>query len=348
MSDAPRLLALATTVPRHRIEQLEVARQGARAFDRARSDFARLLPVFGNAGIEARYFCMPMDWYLLPHGWPERSRLFVEHAVELLAEVAGKCLAQAGCSVGAVDGIVAVSTTGVSTPSLDALLIERLRLRPDTRRLPLFGFGCAGGVIGLTRACEMASARPGSRILLLVVELCSLTFRQGDNSSGNIVASALFGDGASALLIGAGESGPLLLQGGEHTWPHSLDVMGWTIEPDGFGVLFSRDIPNIVRAEFAAAVDAFLMRHALDRRELAGYVCHPGGAKVIEAVEQSLNLTAGSLLEARQVLRDYGNMSAVTVLFVLQRMLARRRPGLYLMSALGPGFTAGFQLIDIA
>jgi alkylresorcinol/alkylpyrone synthase len=338
---------LATSVPAYRISQEDVARLSEVAFDRSKSDLERLMPVFGNAGIASRYFCMPADWYLQPHGWVERSKLYVDHAVDLLAEVALKCLAKAECRVEDVDAIVTVSTTGVTTPSLDALLMERLAMRRDTRRLPLFGLGCAGGVIGLSRAADMAIARPGQRVLLLVVELCSLTFRYGDNSSSNIVAAALFGDGAAAILVDAVGEGPTLGDGGEHTWPDSLDVMGWHIKEDGLGVLFSRDIPNLVRREFWPIVDSFLAHRQLRRQDLAGVICHPGGAKVMDALEEGLAGASEAMRIARDVLRDFGNMSAATVLFVLERMLPSCRPGRYLMSALGPGFTAGFQLLHL-
>jgi alkylresorcinol/alkylpyrone synthase len=344
----PRLMSLATAVPEFRIDQNEAARLSGSVFDRRASDIERLLPVFGNAGIATRYLCMEPTWYLAPHGWVERSRLYVERAVELLARVAEDCIGQAGCGIDDVDGIVTVSTTGVATPSLDALVMERLKMRRDARRLPVFGLGCAGGVIGLSRATEMAQAMPGSRILLLVVELCSLTFRFGDKSASNIVAAALFGDGAAGLMIGTDADGPAFTGGGEHTWLDSLDVMGWHVEEDGLGVLFSRDIPALVRNDWRPALDAFLARNKVELPEVTDFVCHPGGAKVIDALEAALDRAPGSLTEARSVLRDYGNMSAVTVLFVLERMLPRLNGGRYVMSALGPGFTAGFQMLEKA
>lgn len=344
---SPRVVSLATAVPKHRMTQSDIVGMTSAAFDRETSEIDRMIPVFGNAGIETRHFCMPGEWYLAPHGWVERSRLYVEHAVDLLAEVARKCLDEAGCTVEDVDAIVTVSTTGICTPSLDALVMERLGMRRDTRRLPLFGLGCVGGVIGLSRAAEMAQARPGRRVLLLVVELCSLTFRYGDQSKSNIVAAALFGDGAAGLLINGAGDGPILGDSGEHTWPNSLDVMGWQVEENGLGVLFSRDIPMLVRREFRPVVEAFLACRQLRRQDLAGFICHPGGAKVMDALEEALGGASAAMTMARDVLREFGNMSAVTVLFVLQRLLGNCKPGRYLMSALGPGFTAGFQLMHV-
>jgi alkylresorcinol/alkylpyrone synthase len=337
---------VATAVPPHRLPQGEIMAAAPHLFDRPPDELDRLLPTYGNAGIATRYSCVPLDWYFTRHGWKERTRLFAEHAPTLLAEAATRCLASAGVGWERIDSVVAVSTTGIATPSLDALLMERLPFRRDLRRLPVFGLGCAGGVLGLARAAELASAQPGRNVLLLVVELCALTFRRGDNSKSNVIATALFGDGASAALISTEGDGLVLGSAGEHTWPGTLDIMGWHVEEDGLGVLFSRDIPALVRSQLRDAAAAFLARHGLSLDAIDDYVCHPGGAKVIDALEGSFGLAPGAMAEARTVLRDYGNMSAATVLFVLERMLSRGRPGRWLMSALGPGFTVGFQVLS--
>jgi alkylresorcinol/alkylpyrone synthase len=344
----PHLMSLATAVPRFSSEQTVVRDAAGRLFDRETADLARLMPIYDNAGIDRRYSCMPLEWYMKPHGWIERTQLYREHAVDLLCEAARKSLALADLKPQNIDTVVAVSTTGVVTPSLDALVIERLGLRRDTRRLPIFGLGCAGGVTGLARAVDQARALPGSRVLYLVVELCTLTFRHGDNSKSNVVASALFGDGAAAAIISTDGSGPAFGPAGEHTWAQSLDIMGWRVQEDGLGVLFSRDIPALVRAEIRAIADAFLTNHGAAVGDLTGVVCHPGGAKVLDALEEAFDMQPGGMTIAREVLRDYGNMSAVTVLFVLEKTLAQATAGPYLMSALGPGFSVGLQLIEAA
>ncbi len=350
---SPRLLSLATAVPRYSLSQSDVAAIARRIFDGPDSEIEYMLPIFENAGIAQRYSCVPLDWYLEPVGWKERNRLYLENALDLIATVATDCLDQAGLSAAQVDTILCVSTTGLSTPSLDARLMDRLPFRPDVERLPIFGLGCAGGSLGLARAAALAKAKPGGRVLLIVVELCGLTFRAGDQSRANIVATALFGDGAAAALVTAdpddGVDGtyPTLLHWGEHRWPNSQDVMGWRVEPDGFGVLFSKDIPSLIRADFVPALDRFLARCGTDRRALSDYVCHPGGEKVVGAFEEALGLPSGSMRHARAVLRDHGNMSAASVLFVLQRVLADRPQGRLLISSLGPGFTAAFAVMDV-
>ena len=362
------LTGLATAAPTHELRQPEVVRRVRALFGDRRLDIERLLPAFGNAGIETRRSCVPIEWYLSPRSWKERTELFIDNAVELLAEAAEKCLAEAGLPCDAIDGLVTVSTTGIATPSLEARLMERLPFRRDVARLPIFGLGCAGGVLGLSRAAMLAQgleqARGSGRVLCLVVELCGLTFRANDPSKSNVIAAALFGDGAAAVLLDAGKAkappgdkggarrsgkgGTRLSLGaqGEYTWPQSLDVMGWEVENDGLGVVFSRDIPALIRERMGAASDRFLARHGLTHADIDGYVCHPGGAKVVGALEEVFGLPDGGLAAARAVLRDYGNMSAVTVLFVLERLRRAGMRGRYLMTALGPGFTAGFQILE--
>ncbi len=339
------MAALATAVPPYVLHQADVRRRALALFGGAMD---RMMPVYENAGIDTRYSCVPIEWYLKPSTWKERNSLYIDNAVQLLASCAQACLAQARIGPEDIDAIVVASTSGIATPSLDARLMQGVPFRADVVRLPIFGLGCAGGVLGLSRACALARSAPGSRVLFLVVELCGLTFRANDVSKSNVVATALFGDGAAgAIITTASEHGPSLLEAGEHTWPDSLNVMGWRMEDTGLGVLFSRDIPTLVREQFGAPMTAFLRRCGLSTTDLAGFISHPGGAKVIAALEAVFGLPDGGLGTARQVLRDFGNMSAATVLFVLEQELMRGRSGLYLMSALGPGFSAGFQLVEM-
>jgi alkylresorcinol/alkylpyrone synthase len=345
----PHLIALATAVPSHRLGQPEVAERARRLFaDNQSVDIERLLPVFANAGIDSRYSTVPIDWYADAHGWVDRSALYVENAVALLEQAAHACLDDAGLDPKAIDAVVCVSTTGVATPSLDAILAGRLGLRSDTRRLPVFGLGCAGGVLGLARAGDLARARPGSRVLFLVVELCALAFRRDDVSKSNIVATALFGDGAAAAIVSTAGEGPVIGAGGEHLFPDSLDIMGWDVAEDGLKAIFSRDIPSLVRAEMGDLVKDFLGAEGLTLGAVDHFVCHPGGAKVISALEEAFELQRGALDSAREVLRDYGNMSAASVMFVLERVLASGATGRMLMTSLGPGFTAAYQLLEAA
>ncbi len=340
----PRLLALKSAVPPFVINQREAEARAGMLFS-GRKDIARLLSVFGNTGIERRYSCVPIEWYEQPHGWKDRTRLYIDNAIALFEKVARALLDEAGLKPDDIDAIVTVSTTGIATPSLDALTVERMRLRRDIRRLPIFGFGCAGGVIGLTRAGQLATAMPGSKVMFLATELCALTFRKDDTSKSNIVASALFGDGAAGAIVSTEGAGPRLGAAGEHTWAGSLDIMGWDVEEDGLKAIFSQSIPDLVSGRFKAALHEFLQRNDLELAGIEAFACHPGGAKVLDALEDAFGLQRGGLTESRSVLRDYGNMSAVTALFVLERMgrMSGRR---IMMSALGPGFTAAFLMLD--
>lgn len=355
--ETPRIRALSTAVPAHVIDQQDAVREAARHWGGAYANIARLKMIFSNASIEKRHSCVPFEWYLADHGFAERNALYVENALALLVEAARDCLAKADLAPEDIDAIVVASSTGIATPSLDALVTEQLALRRDVQRLPIFGLGCAGGVLGLARAGALSRAMPGKNILFLVVELCGLTFRKGDRSAANLVATALFGDGAAGVVLNTEADGPRVAGWGEHTWPGSLDVMGWRVEDDGLAVVFSREIPNIVRKKMRGAMEEYLAREGLSLDEIDEFVCHPGGTKVVDALERILPVAQGGLTHARDVLREYGNMSAATVMFVLERSLkngasngaatgaangAHRR----LLSTLGPGFTAGFLLLE--
>ncbi len=347
MTATPRLLSLATAVPPYVLHQHEVASAVADLFADSFADFSRLEPVYANAQIETRYSCVPIEWYREPHGFGERNRLYLENALALLERAAMASLERAGLGVDDIDGLITVSSTGIATPSLDAVLMDRLAMRRDVTRLPIFGLGCAGGVIGLGRTAELARARPHSLLLLLVVELCGLTFRPGDHSKSNVIATALFGDGAAAAVVSCEGEGPRLTAWGEHTWPRSLGIMGWEVADDGLAVIFSRDIPALVRRHMGQATADFLAAQGLGLGDIDVFVCHPGGAKVVEALEEVYGLASGGLGHTRHVLRDFGNMSAPTVLFVLERALLESGAKRHLLTALGPGFTAGFLTMEV-
>src|SRR5260370_30314125 len=350
MPAVPRLFAVATAVPPYPLDQNDVIERVKLLFGRA-PDLDRLLPMFLNTGIQRRYSCVPLEWYDRAHGWPERNRIYLASALDLLEAATEQVLCSTGRHKHDIDSIVVVSTTGIATPSLDALLIERMGLRRTVQRLPIFGLGCAGGVLGLARAASQAAVAPGKTVLFLVVELCALSFRRDDWSKSNIVATALFSDGPAGRLLSTEGEGPALAAAGEHTWPGSLDVLGWEVADDGLRAIFSRDIPKLGTTQLQDAASEFLARHGLAFEDFDRFVCHPGCAKVIVALEHAFGLTQGALVEARAVLRDYGNMSATTVMFVLERILAKARATgagweRGLMNALGPGFTAGFLVID--
>lgn len=308
------------------------------------------MPVFNTTGIRRRYSCVPIDWYYDAHGWPERNAVYLDTAQTLLEGAAREALERASLTAADVDAVVVVSTTGIATPSLDARLLNRMGLPRTIRRLPIFGMGCVGGAIGLARAAMMAQAMPGATVLLLVVELCALWFRRDDFTKSNIVATALFGDGAAAAVVRAGGSGPTIRASGEYTFPNTLDVMGWGVAEDGLRAIFSRDIPQLVETQFRGVADAYLAESKLTRDDIDVFLSHPGGTKVLDALESAYGIASGSLADSRAILTEYGNMSAVTLLFVLERALregALTQPWQRaLLSAMGPGFTAAFVTLE--
>jgi alkylresorcinol/alkylpyrone synthase len=352
MRPLPRILALATAVPPHVLDQETVIARVERMFAGA-PEINRLISVYANSGISRRYSVAPLDWFDTPHGWPDRNSTYLAGALDLIETAAGRALDRAGIGLDDIGAIVTVSTTGIATPALDVRLMERLRLPRHVERLPIFGLGCAGGALGLGKAAALATTMPDKAVLFLVVELCTLQFRRADWGRSNIVATALFGDGAAAAVLrcDAQAGGPAIVARGEHTWPNSLDIMGWDVADDGLRAIFSRDIPRLVEGQLTAVVDGFLGRHGLSCGEIDRFVCHPGGPKVIDAYETVFGANFPGAAEARQSLRDYGNMSAVSVMFVLEQIQrfsgdGRARFGRTLMTALGPGFSAGFILLE--
>ena len=341
MTSPASLLAVATASPPHVFEQTAVGEAARTLFADRYRDFERLFPVFQNAGILRRQAVMPMEWYFEPRGWPEKTAAYLAGAGDLFVAAAELALARAGIAAEEVDTIVTVSSTGIATPSLEARAMARMAFRADVSRVPVFGLGCAGGVSGLSIASRLAQARPGSVVLMVCVELCTLALRLDELTSANMVATALFGDGAAACVLSTGAKGACNVEAvGEHTWPDTLSIMGWNVDPTGFGVIFDRSIPSFATTNLRAAIDGILDRMGLGIADIDRFVCHPGGARVVEALESSLDLGQGALRHEREVLADHGNMSAPTALFVLERVLAEAPRRRMMLSALGPGFTA--------
>lgn len=342
MPPASALLSVAHALPPHRLLQTEAAEAARGIFGHRYAAFERMAPVFTTSGIEQRYTVRPLDWYFASLGWPERNAAYLEGAQALFVEAATRALEGAGVPASDVDAIVTISSTGVATPSLEARVAGRMGFRADVERVPVFGLGCAGGVSGLAIAGRLATARPGSTVLLVAIEICTAAFRMDQLTAANMVATALFGDGAAACVVraGSGEQGLGEIEGaGEHLWPDTLDIMGWKVDPTGLGVIFDRSIPPFAEQEVGRAVESILSRIGVSRDSVDRFACHPGGAKVITALEATLRLPRGTLDHEREVLRRYGNMSAPTVLFVLERLVAAGLPPRTVLTALGPGFT---------
>ncbi len=346
MKHFPKLMSIATAVPSHVLLQQDAATAVEQSFSARLDDFPRLSRVFRSAGIAKRHLARPLDWYLEPRGWMEATAVYLEAATGLFIDAANAALASAGLTAQDVDTVVTVSSTGIATPSIEARAAAAIGFRKDVQRVPVFGLGCAGGVTGLAIASRLAKAEPGSNVLLVTVELCSLAFRLDDASKANIVATALFGDGAAACILRCDAGGLAEVEmAGEHQWPETLDIMGWDVGPDGLGVIFAQEIPPFAERNMGPAVAGILERGGLQISDIDRFICHPGGAKVVTALERSLGLDQGALDHERAVLSDYGNMSAPTVLFVLDRALKAGLPKRAALIAMGPGFTASCAVL---
>jgi alkylresorcinol/alkylpyrone synthase len=345
------LLSLTTAVPPHELDQKDALEISKELFRAKMGDFDRLQGVFKNAGIDRRYTAMPTEWYLTERGWDERSEAFLSASVDLFCVTARQAADEAGILLSEIDAVVFVTSTGISTPSIEARAAEALGLRPDVLRVPVFGLGCAGGVTGLAIASQMAAGKPGSTVLLVVVELCTLAFRLDKFTPANIVATALFGDGAAAAILRIDtRAGVTTIDSAlQHMWPNTLGIMGWNIDATGFEVVFDRAIPPFVRRNIRPVMDNFMEKWGIQGKDNGGsFRFHPGGTKVIEALENALGFAAGTLDIEREVLRDFGNMSSPTALFVLKKELDRQGSRPLILSALGPGFTASSILMSRA
>lgn len=341
MSDAVRIQSVATAVPPHRLPQTELRDFAGRFFAEDFPALPRLLRVFDNAGVDERQLMRPLPWFDSARPFPEKNDAYVETALDLSERAATEALRRAGSVGSELGAIVFVSTTGLATPSLDAELVQRLDLPRSIARVPVWGLGCSGGAAGLARAAALARglARP---VLLVSVEVCSATFVHEDRSKSNLVAVALFGDGAAAVVLGPGGEGPAVLGGFSHLVDDSADVMGWTLRQEGLQVRFARSIPGIVREHAPRVVDEGLADQGLRRDDVGHWVLHPGGAKVLAAYQDALGLSGEALVHSRAVLRRHGNMSSPTVLFVLERWLSSTPPDdrAAVVMGLGPGFCA--------
>lgn len=345
----PFLEALGTAVPGPPVLQSAVRAKAEEVLGVLAPELVEKMSVFDSVGIRKRHFANPIEWFLEPHGWAERNAIYERVGLDLIEEATRAALTRARLPADAIDGVVLVSTTGISTPSLEARLANRIGLRSDVTRLPVFGLGCAGGVAGIRIAADLARANPEKRYLLLSLELCSLAFNLNDLSVRAFVATTLFSDGAAAAIIRGDKcQGASLARVGaaaSHQWPDTEDVMGWDVADEGLRVVFSRRIPDITRNELRPVVDRFLKENRIAKPDR--YDFHPGGTKVLDAYAAALGIAPEQLATARDALREYGNMSSPTVLFALDGSLKKplRAGEVSLLAALGPGFSSELALL---
>lgn len=349
---APTIVSLHTAQPPHFASQEELVQALQAIWSGAHHNADRLAQLHRAVRVRGRHLALPVEEYAQLGSFSEANAVWTREATRLGAEALSGALEAAGLSARALTHLFFVTVTGIATPSVDARLVNRLGLRPDVKRTPIFGLGCVAGAAGLARVADALRGDPEGSAALVAVELCSLTLQKRDVSVPNVIASGLFGDGAAAVVVrgGAhGSAGPRIVATRSVFYPDTERVMGWDVVDSGFQIVLDARVPQLVTEHLRADVDAFLAEHGLSRRDVAHWVCHTGGPKVLEAFESALELPDGALAHSWASLEEVGNLSSVSVLEVLGRHLASGRPqkgerGMAI--AMGPGFCAELVLLE--
>jgi len=309
-----------------------------------------LLAIADNAQVHKRYSIFPIEYTVEPRPLSKTNEEYIEHAVKLGRQASEECLQRAGVRPDEVDLIITVSCTGFMIPSLDAHLINLMGFRSNVRRMPFTELGCAAGAMALSRAADYLKAHPGGNVLIISVELPSLTFQRKDISQANLISSILFGDGAAAVLVtGREQKGPKILVSETYTFPDSLGAMGFDLRDSGFHILLSKDVPEMIGEKIRGLVHGFLERHGRKQEDIKGWILHPGGARLLGNVEKELGLCKCDTQPSWDILSNVGNLSSATILFILQEWMQKRplKSGEYaLAAAFGPGFSAEFLLLQ--
>jgi alkylresorcinol/alkylpyrone synthase len=305
-----------------------------------------------HVGVDGRFLALPKEEYLKMRTWGEANHHWIRTAKELGEKAIAGALATAGLHGRNLGAFFFVSVTGISSPSIDALLINQMGLCRNIRRVPVFGLGCVAGAAAISRAADYVRAYPEQIAVVLSVELCSLTLQRGDVSMANLISAGLFGDGAAAVIVAGancGLAGPNILATRSVFYPNTEEMMGWDISEKGFRIVLSREIPDLVRKNLAHDLDDFLAERGLTRADIGSWVLHTGGPKILEATADALELKNGELDVSWDCLRRTGNLSSASVLVVLEEVMKNRRPKagtLGVLAAMGPGFCAEFVLLE--
>jgi alkylresorcinol/alkylpyrone synthase len=347
-----QIISTATAFPPHYFLQETVVEALKGQWQQGLENAAVLERLHSRTGVAGRYFSLPLEQYPPLDTWGKTNDVWIETA-ERLGEQAIECvLNKAGVDGKQIGALYFVSVTGVSSPSVDARLVNRMGLAPHIKRNPIFGLGCVAGAAGLARAADYVRAYPDQIAVLLSVELCSLTWQRDDFTVANLIATGLFGDGAAAVLVAGDQvklKGAKILGSACSFYPDTQDVMGWKISEKGFQVVLSPDVPTVVRENLGRDVDAFLARHEMTRAQVDSWIMHPGGPKVLEAVADALGLHDGELQLSWEALQRVGNLSSASVLVVLDQVMTQRRPkpgSRSVLAAMGPGFCSEMLLLE--
>ncbi len=346
------IAATATAVPEFVVTREVVKTYFGQVFPLEGSRLDAMMGVVDNSGIRQRFCVLPVDELIRPRSLEKISQQYQEHAIGLGRQVATECLERAEMRPEQIDLIITVSCTGVMIPSLDAHLVNAMGFRSNVRRLPITELGCAAGASAIARGRDFLLAFPRGKVLIVAVELASLTFQRGSLSQANLISSILFGDGAAAaVMTGEAVPGPRVLDAESYLFPDSIDAMGFALKETGLHIVLSRDVPDMIRGRIQDLVQCFLERHGLATGGIDAFVLHPGGRKLLAAIEEELALPRERTQPSWDVLAEYGNLSSASVIFVLHEWMTKRRPApgsLGLMAAFGPGFTAEQLLLQWA
>ncbi len=335
-----------TALPAYSYSQEEVCAFFRNAPQRFQKRDSEIEAIFQNAQVQTRYFVSPLNHFRELGSFAERNQVYFEEGLKLCLKAAQECLNQSKVSPDEVSGLIFVSTTGFTVPSLDAYLIQELGLPASTRRTPIFGWGCTGGVQGLTKAFEYTQAYPNEKVLLLNLELCSLAYQISDTSPKGLVGGAIFNDGATAVLIEGEKTSPRgklkICAARSHLFPQTYSHMGWKQLDSGLEVILGPEIPSLVQEKAHEFISQLLRSFQLSPGDLSFVLCHPGGAKILKAFQEVLKLSDQKMQISWEILRQYGNMSSCSVIFELQKLLEEKpeRGEFGVMSAFGPGFSA--------
>ncbi|WP_442594407.1 type III polyketide synthase [Neobacillus sp. D3-1R] len=358
----PKILSVAEAIPPFVISQNDTMEFARELFSESFKDIERLLTAFQNGQIEKRHFVKGLDWFKKEHSFQEKNDTYIENAIELGKIAIQNCLENKNFLNGTVDfseieAIFTISSTGIATPSIEARIMNDLPFSTHTKRIPIWGLGCAGGASGLSRAYEYCLAFPKAKVLVLSIELCSLTFQKNDRSKSNLIGTSLFADGVACALI-VGDEVPTTTYTNKNTIPvilgtqsttkkDSLDVMGWDLKDEGLFVIFSKSIPVLIENWLKPNVETFLGKHKLTSKDIQHFIAHPGGLKVLEAYTKALDLPPSMIHHSLEVLKTFGNMSSATVFYVLDRFMQDEIPkgDIGILAALGPGFSSELLLV---